>query len=462
MDEAFLQAIRADLDDDGPRLIYADWLDDHGDHDRAEFIRVECRRAALPHDHAESVDLAERRLELVARLSGRAVELSPALPPLFSFASPTWDEDYQRGFPSRAHAEPGLLSEEQVRAFCAGLEHLVSGTTIRHLYLRGPQAKQVGQVILGQPASAELCGLTIHGPESRYPGKGVLSGLARTTRLDRLTLLGLDLYTSDRTAEMERFTSADWFNRLRELWLWIGPDASHPFLLPRIAAIPNLGTFRCADLPVPGLQALADGFASLTRLELIQSSSLDPRQAVFLANARFPRLADLCLPQCWLDDGGLGLLLRADWFGQLRSLDLTVNKISNEGVVALAAAPAATELRVLRLGDNPFRLKGLEAIARSDNLRGLTTLDLSSHPYKVRDMTTAAIAGFLAALRFPRLRHLDLSGWPVGDDGAKVIAASPAFAGLTRLVLLHCGVSEAGRAALLAAEHLRGLVQLVV
>lgn len=36
----FLDMIRAHPDDDGPRLVYADWLDEHGECDRAEFIRA--------------------------------------------------------------------------------------------------------------------------------------------------------------------------------------------------------------------------------------------------------------------------------------------------------------------------------------------------------------------------------------------------------------------------------------
>src|SRR3954463_13846563 len=44
---AFRQAILDDPDDDAPRLVYADWLDDHGEHDRAEFIRVQVERARV-------------------------------------------------------------------------------------------------------------------------------------------------------------------------------------------------------------------------------------------------------------------------------------------------------------------------------------------------------------------------------------------------------------------------------
>jgi uncharacterized protein (TIGR02996 family) len=39
--DALLRAVLAAPDDDAPRLIYADWLDEHGDPARAEFIRAQ-------------------------------------------------------------------------------------------------------------------------------------------------------------------------------------------------------------------------------------------------------------------------------------------------------------------------------------------------------------------------------------------------------------------------------------
>ena len=50
-DDAFLQAIVEAPDDDTPRLIYADWLEERGD-PRGEFIRLQCRldRLLQPND----------------------------------------------------------------------------------------------------------------------------------------------------------------------------------------------------------------------------------------------------------------------------------------------------------------------------------------------------------------------------------------------------------------------------
>jgi uncharacterized protein (TIGR02996 family) len=45
---AFLAAIIERPDDDVPRLVFADWLDEHGQPERAEFVRVQVELAALP------------------------------------------------------------------------------------------------------------------------------------------------------------------------------------------------------------------------------------------------------------------------------------------------------------------------------------------------------------------------------------------------------------------------------
>src|SRR5438552_1311228 len=42
-EEAFLCDICEHPDDDSPRLIYADWLEEHGQRDLAEFIRLQCQ-----------------------------------------------------------------------------------------------------------------------------------------------------------------------------------------------------------------------------------------------------------------------------------------------------------------------------------------------------------------------------------------------------------------------------------
>jgi uncharacterized protein (TIGR02996 family) len=58
---ALVAAIRSAPDDDAPRLVYADWLDEHGQPERAEFIRVQCGLA-----RTETPALLKRETELLA------------------------------------------------------------------------------------------------------------------------------------------------------------------------------------------------------------------------------------------------------------------------------------------------------------------------------------------------------------------------------------------------------------
>jgi uncharacterized protein (TIGR02996 family) len=64
--EAFLQAILEEPDADAPRLIFADWLDDQGESDRAEFIRTQCLLADLPAHDPRQAELERQTTLLLA------------------------------------------------------------------------------------------------------------------------------------------------------------------------------------------------------------------------------------------------------------------------------------------------------------------------------------------------------------------------------------------------------------
>src|SRR5919205_623303 len=61
---AFLRAVADHPDEDGPRLVLADWLDERGDAARAEFVRVQCAAAALPAFDDRRVGLEDRADDL--------------------------------------------------------------------------------------------------------------------------------------------------------------------------------------------------------------------------------------------------------------------------------------------------------------------------------------------------------------------------------------------------------------
>jgi uncharacterized protein (TIGR02996 family) len=115
--DAFLQAILAAPDDDAPRLLFADWLEEYGDAERAEFIRIQIalagRRIALA-----PAELWSRQKELLIR---RDEEWSaPA-----RAAASSWS--YERGFIEEVEAEAG--------PFLDGAKTLFRRTPVRRVRL---------------------------------------------------------------------------------------------------------------------------------------------------------------------------------------------------------------------------------------------------------------------------------------------------------------------------------------
>ncbi|MCC6417802.1 MAG: TIGR02996 domain-containing protein [Gemmataceae bacterium] len=67
-EKAFLDAVGANPDDDQVRLVYADWLEEHGD-PRGEFLRVRCQMKALPGESDRTEPLRTRLQELQSAIS---------------------------------------------------------------------------------------------------------------------------------------------------------------------------------------------------------------------------------------------------------------------------------------------------------------------------------------------------------------------------------------------------------
>lgn len=72
--EAFLRAIFDAPDDDTPRLVYADFLEENGEAERGELVRVQCR-LALIHRRLEPVEVGELRMRERELLSNLHPEL---------------------------------------------------------------------------------------------------------------------------------------------------------------------------------------------------------------------------------------------------------------------------------------------------------------------------------------------------------------------------------------------------
>ena len=485
---ALLKAIVAHADEDTPRLAFADWLDEHGDPDRAAFIRAQCRLADMPPNDPDWVDLVEQQDELVARLRHRLTALSPKEPDEFYFGLDFLDkhqEPFRRGFPYFIDCQvngPDWTSKETARVV-RELTRLVRTTTIRGF---APNISLDGlTALLAAPVMAELTGLALMyhwtgadwrresadffrlvatAPALRRVQQLCLYSpyypipadeLANATTFDSVRRLIVQTLTGTKAA-LDKLTRAVWFRRLRSFRCFLDTPAVAVPMITGLGKLPELQTLDLPTFAAGAVSSLTAGkFPALTRLRY--NGPLALKFAKMFAKTRFPALAVFEAAGGLRNDGMLELL-KAKWVGQLRALDLSDNAIGDAGLKALVAHPVAKTLRVLKLGDNAFGKGGLSALAAPGAFPALTTLDLgSSHKRKA---SQADVAAFLTALRLPRLRHLDLGGWPMGNNGAKALAKNPALATLTRLNLDGCEIGDPGAEALFASPHLQNLVEL--
>ena len=129
--EALLRAVCENPDDDTPRLVFADWLQENGEDDRAEFIRVQCEAARLAADDGRLAGLVRRAGELQQLFGDRwLAELPVPDPEHIDWVKYPggWlgGETFDRGFACRLWVKTaGTLS--------AHADELFSATPVRRL-----------------------------------------------------------------------------------------------------------------------------------------------------------------------------------------------------------------------------------------------------------------------------------------------------------------------------------------
>jgi uncharacterized protein (TIGR02996 family) len=120
--DALMAGILADPDNDLPRLVYADWLEEHGDPERADFLRLQCRIAERHRSEAVSADDADR-LRVADLLTDHQTRWVAELP---KFRGISWSATrWWRGFPS--------ITVFNVRSLTTQLKKLSSVTPVESI-----------------------------------------------------------------------------------------------------------------------------------------------------------------------------------------------------------------------------------------------------------------------------------------------------------------------------------------
>jgi uncharacterized protein (TIGR02996 family) len=309
-----LRAIRDDPEDDSVRLVYADWLEEHGQPERAELIRVQIELGRRP--------LAPERCEL---LTARQTKL-------LTEDAPTWLG------PLVAHL---------------GHKYLPRGWS----YRRGmPVVALTPRKFLGkkfQALAAEwfpragVHVVELNGTTSRLPsiGESPLLGGLHT----------LEFYDTDATdADVKAFAGS-----------------------PNLGGLHSL-TLGQSRMQTEGVRALANSphLPRLRHLTLCGNAGIGLGVGDLVASPLWPRLTSLNLGGAGIGPGQLTALLKALPRSRIRRLDIGMNGLTERSCRALAECPAVRALTHLELSDD-VGTAGVEALAGSPHLAGLRELRLS-------------------------------------------------------------------------------------
>jgi uncharacterized protein (TIGR02996 family) len=290
---AFLEAIKGEPDNDTPRLVFADWLEENGDPERADFIRIQCELDPLDEDDLRWANLWDREEELLQR-HGDAW-----LGPLRGVV---WPWRFKRGLLQvGVSGRPAL---EGLKAL-AGSEALdwVEALTVRLLEEDGDAGLASCRLLTG------LVSLQLTGTRLAPEGARALASSPYLARLASLSLPHNDIGDEGARA----LALSPHLARLTSLGLWhnfIGAD----------------GTLALASSPY---------LARLAFLYLPQNEIGDAGARALAASPHLAHLAFLDLRDTRIGPEGAQALASSPHFARLASLNLQDNDIGDEAADAL-------------------------------------------------------------------------------------------------------------------------------
>jgi uncharacterized protein (TIGR02996 family) len=343
--EGLLRAVFRDPDDDTPRLVFADYLEENDRPDRAALIRYQCEQARLKPQSARYKELAALIKPLVAKLRDQI----GTLPEGMKFA-------FHRGF-GRLDVnlydfnDAGSLPARFTNLFRDGWIETIGTSIIYNLRESGviPLLEHVGTFDVSRYGTSDELLLTVAAETAPARTTGRLARVkvhsSNRKAFDRL-LRAQHGETIDLSADLgpeRQYTNlnADLFARLAEFGRLSG--ARELYLHSGFAlGAAELDMLRAADL------------SELRRLRLEYWEL--PRAAIerFVKSPALANLTALCLQGCSVRGPGVAAIVKSPLFARLHTLDLTVNPIGSAGAAALAGAKVPPKLKELVLAGCPL------------------------------------------------------------------------------------------------------------
>jgi uncharacterized protein (TIGR02996 family) len=296
--DALLKAVCDNPDDDTPRLVFADWLQEHGDEDRAEFIRLQIELAALPEGKKKQKAQA-REKELLDAHRDEWTE------PLEEFeGSRTADYyEFRRGFVEAIGSDGEIMVEEGERVF---------------------ELAPIRELVLAD--------------EEEY---GALAKCEWLLRLHTLDLKGSGLSAHFDPAPLIR---SKYLANLKSLCLAGEDDNGH---LDEVGLRALAGTRYLTKL-----ERLDISHNWLFGADRTMPEQTVARKTLWRLGEKMPALRELNLSGIVMRCGELSAMTFQPWVSQLRVLDLSRNQLAEHGCRALCDSKQLVNLERLGLTRN--------------------------------------------------------------------------------------------------------------
>ena len=401
---ALLASICAHPDEDTPRLVYADWLDENGDGARAAFIRAQVETHRLQH-----ADTAANTMDEFL------------------------DWDYHDGV---ARIDWSAVDADLAALVAARKQHEKPSLRLKPKSEGLPRVKGVQFRV---NARGFFDTIDVYDTAAFFKHADAIFRAAPITRAEFNEL------TEDEALEL---VAAGHLARFRELWFEFGVEAAALRVIGShrdAAGVRTLDIMEMGDGGAATVEVLADGhyWTGLRILELtdLEDAERPPRRgqmADLLGRKQFRGLRKLVAWESNLDDSAVRAIARN--LLELRRLDASMNGIGDDGAAAIAESRTLRNLRWLNLSS--CRVKDGAAVAaliNSARLPALTVLWLDGNGNRGPSAKELAKPG-----RAPGLRVLNLGDSQISGASLEALARCPAAHGLRYLNLNTAGVTDEG------------------
>jgi uncharacterized protein (TIGR02996 family) len=467
--QAILADIIANPQDDVSRLVYADWLDENGDADRADLIRAQIRLADMEpwEEGYTALDIRCRQLERAhPEWLGR---LEPFVSRWERFCGDR-DRPFERGFPARVKLTP--------REFVKHRKYLLAETPVREVRF---ELNEDARSLAKRPELQKLSAAELAYARDSASTQNALECLTQFAPLQHFGLIG-SILSEQAAAEVFAAPALGNVQSLAIMGTRLPPEVEATIASqgwPNLRRLVRVWVSQLSWLRSPWLGQLEE----LTIYDT--EPNLSAQETRLLADV-LPGTAVRRLSLGWwtMDVAGGQALSEAVAKSSVRSLAVAQTSMTAEVARAFITPSLVASLNALyfswatldsalveRLLDSRLRVcaldhvtvKTLAALERAPGLPELTDLRLGLVWRKARDPFARRLRAILEAGTLPRLVSLTLCdttphrgmGSECWDQIALMVANCPASAGLRELHLP--AVTRTGSLAIASSPYLSSL-----